>query len=92
MRHLEEVGPVHADIVSVGIFLKNPRKFAELRPMQGWVALSFWLGRRANHRLITRKVTEQGGRYWHTANVAAPEDLDESLRALLSEAYHQAAI
>ncbi len=32
MRHLDTIGPVHLDVVSVGIFLKNPRKFAELRP------------------------------------------------------------
>lgn len=33
MRHFETVGPVHADVVSVGIFLKNPHRFATLRPM-----------------------------------------------------------
>ena len=32
MGHLTTVGAVHAYVVSVGIFLKNPRKFAELRP------------------------------------------------------------
>ena len=36
MAHVQSLGPVHADVVSVGIFLKNPRKFAELRPMQHW--------------------------------------------------------
>ena len=92
MATLETMGRVHADVVSVGIFLKNLHKFAELRPMHRWVALSFRLDRRASHRLITRKVIEHGGRYWHTANVAAPEELDESLRALLIEAYDQALI
>jgi len=91
MRHLQSVGPVHADVVSVGIFLKNPRKFAELRPMQKWVAVSFSLTRRAQHRTITRKVIEYGGRYWHTANVSRPEDVDESLCDLLTEAYSQTA-
>src|SRR4051812_49438274 len=56
LRHLETVGPVHVEPVSVGIFLKNPRKFAELRPMQRWVALSFSLSRRANHRTLVRRV------------------------------------
>lgn len=60
--------------------------------MQRWVAVSFWLHRHASHPLITRKVIAQGGRYWHTANVAAPKDLDEALLGLLSEAYHQAAL
>lgn len=91
MRHLETVGPFHADIVSVGIFLKNPRKFAELRPMQNWVAVSFSLGRRARHRLITRKVVQYGDRYWHVANVATPGDVDDALCELLTEAYELVA-
>lgn len=87
MKHLSGLGPVHADVVSVGIFLKNPRKFAELRPMQKWVAVSFSLGRRARHPTIVRKIIEYGGRYYHVANVAEPADLDDDLRQLLTEAY-----
>ena len=52
MGYLDGVGPVHVEPVSVGIFLKNPRKFAELRPMQNWVAISFSLSRTARHRLL----------------------------------------
>jgi hypothetical protein len=88
IRHLDTVGPFHADIVSVGIFLKNPRKFAELRPMQNWVAMSFSLQRRARHPLITRKVVEYGTKFWHVANIAEPDDVDEPLCDLLTEAYH----
>jgi hypothetical protein len=87
MAHLETLGPVHADIVSVGIFLKNPRKFAELRPMQHWVAVSFGLRREAHHPTITRKVNRYGAKYWHTANVATPDQVDDALRDLLTEAY-----
>ena len=90
MSHLATVGPVHADVVSVGIFLKNPRKFAELRPMQHWVAVSFSLHRRATHHTITRRVLATGGRYWHVANVRSPDDVDAALRDLLSEAYREA--
>ena len=89
MRHVTSLGPVHADIVSVGIFLKNPNKFAELRPMQRWVALSFPLARSARHRTITRKVIEYGSRFWHTANLATPDDVDAVLCDLLTEAYEQ---
>ncbi len=86
--HLRHLGPVHIEPVSVGIFLKNPRKFAELRPMQRWVALSFSLQRAAGHRTIERKVRRYGNRYWHTANLADTSDVDEDLIALLTEAYH----
>ena len=91
MRHLETVGPTHIEPVSVGIFLKNPRKFAELRPMQHWVAVSFSLSHRATHRTIVRKVISYGGRYWHVANVSGPADLDVDLCNLLTEAYVDAA-
>ena len=87
MAHLAEVGPVHTDVVSVGIFLKNPRTFAEVRPMTRWVAIWFALPRRATHPTITRKVVEHGGRWWHVANVPSPADLDDALLALLTEAY-----
>ena len=87
MAHVESLGPVHADIVSVGVFLKNPRKFAELRPKDRWVAISFSLRRRAAHPTITRKVVEYGSRYWHVANVREPAEVDEALLALITEAY-----
>jgi len=90
MEHVATLGPVHADIVSVGIFLKNPRKFAELRPMQRWVAVSFALNRSASHPTISRRVIEYGNRFWHIANVATPDQVDDALRGLLTEAYRDA--
>lgn len=90
MRHLERAGPVHVEPVSVGIFLKNPRKFAELRTMQRWVAVSFSLPREVQHRTIVRKVTPYHGRYHHVANVASPADVDDGIGALLVEAYQLA--
>jgi len=87
MRHLSGVGPVHVEPVSVGIFLKRARTFAELRPMANWVAVSFSLPRRAQHPTIKRKVSHYHGRYFHVANVSGPADLDAALVALLTEAY-----
>lgn len=91
MRHLAAVGPVHLDIVSVGIFLKNPRKFAELRPKDRWVALAFSLERRAAHPTITRKIVEHSGKFWHVANLRSPDDVDDALCELVTEAYEIAA-
>lgn len=90
MAHVTTLGDVHPDIVSVGIFLKNPHTFASLRPMRRWEALGFGLRRVARHRTIVRTVTEYHGRYWHVANVAAAGDVDDALRELLTEAYHVA--
>jgi hypothetical protein len=87
IAHLATVGPVHVEPVSVGIFLKRARTFAELRPMQKWVAMSFSLSRPVQHRTIIRKVIRDGGRYFHVANLRDPSDLDDTLRGLLTEAY-----
>lgn len=87
MQHLDTVGPVHVEPVSVGIFLKRSRTFAELRPLQHWVALSFSLTRTVQHRTIVRKVVSYRNRYFHVANLAGPDDVDDRIRAWLTEAY-----
>jgi len=91
MAHLDGLGDVHVEPVSVGIFLKHGRRFAELRPMQKWVALSFSLRHQVSHRLIVRKPIVYHGRYWHTANVRSPEDVDDDIREGLTEAFVDAA-
>lgn len=87
MEHLDTIGPVHVEPVSVGIFLKRAQTFAQLRPKDRWVALSFALPRRVQHDRITRKVIEYRGRYYHVANLRSPEDFDDRLRTWLTEAY-----
>ena len=88
MAHVATLGPVHVEPVSVGIFLKRAQTFAQLRPKDRWVALSFSLSRAVTHERITRKVTEYHGRYYHVANLRSPDDLDDRLRGWLTEAYH----
>ena len=53
--------------------------------------MSFFLRRPASQRTIVRKMVRYGGRYLHVANVAAPADLDDGLRDLLTEAYDDTA-
>ena len=87
MAHLATVGPVHVEPVSVGIFLKRAQTFAQLRPKDRWVALSFSLPRKVGHERIVRKVVEYHGRYFHVANLRHAGDLDDRLRDWLTEAY-----
>jgi hypothetical protein len=87
MAHLDTVGPVHVEPVSVGIFLKKSQGFAELRTRDKWVALSFSLNRRVEHPTIVRKVMRYHGRHYHVANLRTPEDFDDQLREWLTEAY-----
>ena len=85
--HLDTVGPLYVEPVSVGIFLKRERTFAQLRPMQRWVALSFSLSRRVAHRTISRKPVDYNGRIYHVANLVGPDDVDDDIREWLTEAY-----
>jgi hypothetical protein len=87
MAHLETLGPVHVEPVSVGIFLKRSRSFAELRPMVRWVALWIRLTRKIDHPKMARTVTNEGRAAYHVVNIRGPEDVDDDVRAWLTEAY-----
>jgi hypothetical protein len=87
MAHLDSVGPVHVEPVSVGIFLKRSQSFAQLRPMTKWVALSFGLPRRVTSRKISRKVIPYGNRFHHVVNLREPSEVDVDVRSWLTEAY-----
>jgi hypothetical protein len=87
MAHLAAVGPVHVEPVSVGIFLKRSRTFAELRPMTKWVAVSFTLHRTLSSGRLARKVIDGGRSKHHVVNVREPHEVDEQLCEWLTEAY-----
>jgi hypothetical protein len=89
-EHLEEIavdGDLHVEPVSVGIFFKRYRTFAQLRPMTRWVALSFILSRTVHHPTMKRKVASDGNRHYHVLNIATPGDIDDDVKAWLTEAY-----
>jgi hypothetical protein len=88
--HLASLGEVHVEPVSVGIFFKRGRTFAQLRPMTRWVALSFVLSRTVADPRIARKVQSQGSRHHHVVNLRVPADVDEAVRGWLREAFDEA--
>jgi hypothetical protein len=85
--HLQGLGPVHIEPVSVGIFFKRARTFVELRPMRSWVAVSFMLPRKVVDGRLARKVLGDGRRYYHVVNVRGPEEVDEQLKGWLTESF-----
>lgn len=87
MAHLDSLGPLHVEPVSIGVFLKTTRTFAQLRPKSKWVALSFSLTRAVVHPRIGRKVEAWSGRYYHVFNLRGPDDLDDQIRNWLTESY-----
>jgi hypothetical protein len=60
--------------------------FVELRPKQRWVALSFPFSRVIDHPRIARTM-RSGGTTYHVVNLRTPDDLDDTVRAWLAEAY-----
>jgi hypothetical protein len=66
------------------------RPFAELRPMQRWVALSFSLSRVVEHPKITRRMKGSSRRTYHVARLYGPIDVDDDVRAWLTESYFEA--
>ena len=87
IAHLESLGPVHVEPVSVGIFLKRTTKFGELRPMTRWEALSFVLPRKLSHPRLARKVYSSASRHYHVVNLRSPDEVDDEVRGWLTEAY-----
>ncbi len=85
--HLAQYDDVYVEPLAVGIFFKRKRTFAQLRPMRRWVALSMLLPRKRDDPRISRKVIDTGRSFYHVLNVAGPEEVDETVRAWLDEAY-----
>ena len=87
LDHLASVGPVHVEPVSVGIFLKCPAKFAELRPMVRWEAVGFTAPSPVDHPRIARRMRAGAGRWWYVVNVREPAEVDDTVRGWLTQAY-----
>jgi Domain of unknown function (DUF5655) len=87
--HVESLGPVHIEPVSVGIFLKRARTFAELRPMTRWIALSFGLSRTVEHPRISRTIRGRGGGAYHFVRLYEPADVDDDVCDWLTQAYFE---
>lgn len=85
--HLDTVGPLVVEPVSVGIFLKKPERVAQLRPATKWVDLTFSLSRAVQHPRIVRKPVAYSGRWFHSVRLTGPEDLDAEILGWLTEAY-----
>lgn len=88
--HVASLGDVHVEPVSVGVFFKRGRTFAQLRPMTRWVALSFTLHRELRSDRLARKVQTQGARSYHVVNLATPDEVDDEVRAWITEAWEAA--
>jgi len=90
--HLETLGPIHIEPVSVGIFIKRSRTFVELRPKVKWEALMFALPRVEPSTRIARRMKSGSPTTYHVVNLHGPDDVDAQVRDWLTESYLAAPI
>ncbi len=86
--HLRNLGDVIIDPIAIGVLFKNGPMLCELRAMKKWTALGFHLGRRLVSDRLSRKVVDNGTRFFHVINLDAAEQVDEEVLGWLTEAYH----
>jgi hypothetical protein len=91
VAHLAAQGPLHIDAVRVGVFLKSERKLAEVRPNARSLALALVLRRSADDSRISRKIRISGDRTVHFVKLMSLSDVDDQVRACVSEAYDEAS-
>jgi hypothetical protein len=89
LRHVEMLGPITVEPVSVGIFLKSNGSWVELRPKTKWVTMSFPLSRRLSSIRIARKPIASGAKIFHFVNLTSPAEIDDELRGWLTESYNE---
>jgi hypothetical protein len=89
LAHVESLGQITVEPVSVGIFLKSNGSLFELRPKTKWVSLSFPLSRRLVSSRLGRKAIPSGQRYFHFVNLTSPADVDDELRGWLTESFSE---
>jgi len=89
--HLESIGPIYVEPVSVGILIKQRRTFVELRPMVKWEALSFGVSRTIEHPRIARKMPTARWTY-HVVNIRQPDEVDDQVKEWLTESYLDNAV
>jgi predicted transport protein len=87
VEHLATLGPVHEDAVSVGVFLKNERKFAEVRPKARSLNLALVLDHPVRDPRFVRTVPGIAGRTWHFLKLTGVADVDDDVRGWLTDAY-----
>ena len=80
-------GPVHEDAVDVGIFLKSDRTVAQFRPQVRSVQLWIFLPDERQDERVSRIVATGADRYVHLVKLTGPGDVDDQLRAWLTESY-----
>jgi Domain of unknown function (DUF5655) len=88
--HLAGLGPVHADAVKVGVFLKSDRKLAEVRPRKRAVDLVLVMPHPVAHPRVSRTLRMTAESTAVFVPLTAPSEVDCQVCEWLTEAYDAA--
>ncbi len=86
-EHLHGLGPVVVEAVTVGIFFKRVRTFAELRPKRGRVELSVVLRPPLEHPRVRRSVRATGSTRAYYIDLRTAADVDDMVKGWLTQSY-----
>ena len=86
MKQLKTLGPVHADAVQVGVFLKSDRKLAELRPKTKWLQCSLYMPEAIDDPRVDR-ADRYGIKVINKIKLRTVDDVDEQFCEWLADAY-----
>ena len=87
VAHLDTLGPVHADAVKVGVFLKTDRKLAEIRPRARAVDLMLMLPGAFDDPRVARVLRASADLTANVFKLTSTADVDDQLRVWLTAAY-----
>lgn len=87
LAHLESLGPVEVEAVSVGILVRGARTFVELRPRRAGLRLSVVLPRDVVSPRVERRVHSPAGWTAVLVDLLSPADVDDEIRGWLTESY-----
>jgi hypothetical protein len=91
LAHVEDLGPVHADAVTVGVFLKANRTLAEIRPRARAVDLWLTMPRPIDDPRVRRTLRTSADLVANVVALTNASEVDDQVRAWLTEAYHAAS-
>jgi hypothetical protein len=86
---VQALGPVHLDVVRIGVILKRDVSFGEIRPLARSLSLAMFLPRVVDDARIARRVPVSQGRTVHFVKIVEAE-VEEPVLDWLAEAYHAA--
>ena len=81
-------GDLIVDPLVKKVLFKNGPTFCIIDVKTKWVAVGFSLRRSLETDRLSRKISDNGGRYYHVINVPDPALIDDEFREWLTEAYH----